>query len=107
MYEYIDNFNYSYAPFRGKDFLKDYFKLRKKKIKESKGYNKRYDVKAKRSNNFLLLYLATGNFKFLNKALKLNDTICSRAKITKACGEVLEFEINLISKLLEKEGIKL
>ena len=106
MYEYVDNYNYSYAPFRGKEFLKDYFKLRKRKIKTSKGKDEVLDKHALRSMSLLFMYENTKNLKILNSALKLNDIICSNKTITKDCANTLEYEIKIIKDLLSKEEIK-
>jgi len=105
MYEYVNNISYSYAPFRGKDFLKDYFKLREHKIKTSKGKNEKLDEQAINIMKLLFMYEKTKKLRLLNTALKMNDKICSNKRITNACADTLEYEIKIIRELLNREGI--
>ena len=107
MYEYTKNHNYSFAPFRGKEFLKEYIESRKKAMQKPKTKDDDLDIHAAISKSYLRYYDITGDLKSLNTALKMNDEICSRNKLTADCYNVLAYELKLITELLEKEGIKL
>jgi len=107
VYEYTKNQDYSFAPFQGKEFLKDYKESRKKAIQKPITKNADLDIEAVISRSYLVFYDVTGNLKSLNSALKINDKICSKNKLTEHCCYALNLELKLISKLLEKEEIEL
>jgi len=106
MYEYLNRYSYSFAPFRGKEFLKDYFKIREKKINEPETKINYIDTLAIQSMELLAKYETTKNLKYLNKALKINDSICARKKLTPLAVDALSYEVVLIRELLAMEEIE-
>jgi len=105
VYEYTKNQNYSFAPFRGIEFIEDYIKSRKSSMKKPIIKNNEMDIKATRSRLCLNDYDMNGDLKALNTALKINDEICSNDKITQISQNTLYFELELIFELLDKEKL--
>jgi len=105
MYKYTKTSNYSYAPFQGKEFLNEYQNVRKKSMKKSLIDDKELDSKARLSKHYLDIYEKTKNLKALNFALKINDEICSKEKITMLCYEVLFDELRLVYDIIYKEDL--
>ena len=105
MYKYTKTSNYSYAPFQGKEFLEEYQKVRRKSMNKSLIEDKELDSKALLSKSYLNVYEKTKNLKALNFALKINDEICSKEKITMLCYEALFDELRLVYDIIYKEGL--
>ena len=107
MYDCIEKQDYSYYPFKGKEFLKDYKKSRMQIRKKQIVKDVEIDSEATKSKHFLIDYAENRNLKVLNSALKINDKLCSKTTTTKKAQNAIFYELELIFKLLEKEKIKL
>lgn len=134
-YEYNGNKNYSYSKYLGKEFFVAYKKSRRDaliqlskrgaisliKPKDTPEYLLKYSettawqdpLAAKIVLSFLFIshYKMTGDIRYLNNCLKLNDKICAdilfiKSKLLKKMVYFsLMYELDAFNKLLAKKGI--
>jgi len=135
MYKYNGLMSYSYSPYEGIPFLEEYNNQRKSvlkmleknhkiedikiKIKDQNTIDdelKKFEVKRKSENlyelslNCLYFYQKTGNLKYLNCSLKINDFLTANIEKEKQPSwlhRIITTEQLLFNKLLESQEVKL